>query len=142
MAVTGLFQIDAIKRLWSYSRTEFAIAAAAFLGVLGSGMLHGVLIGAVLSLLILIRNAARPLATELGRVPGTDYFADRVRQPANERVPGVFVFRSTGAILYFNLDNLRDRFFEMLNNRPEETRLVVFFMGSVPIGRPRGCRVA
>jgi len=132
VAVTGLFQVDAIKRLWSYSRTEFAIAAAAFLGVLGSGMLHGVLIGAVLSLLILIRNAARPLATELGRVPGTDYFADRVRQPANERVPGVFVFRSTGAILYFNLDNLRDRFFALLNNRPEETRLVVFFMGSVP----------
>jgi SulP family sulfate permease len=132
VAVTGLFQVDAIKRLWSYSRTEFAIAAAAFLGVLGSGMLHGVLIGAVLSLLILIRNAARPLATELGRVPGTEYFADRVRQPANERVPGVFVFRSTGAILYFNLDNLRDRFFALLNNRPEETRLVVFFMGSVP----------
>ena len=140
VAVTGLIQIDAIKRLWSYSRTEFAIAAAALLGVLGSGMLHGVLIGAVLSLLILIRNAARPQTTELGRVSGTDYFADRVRQPANERVPGVFVFRSTGALLYFNAENVRDQFFATLNNLLEKPQLAVFFMGSGALDGPRGGR--
>jgi sulfate permease, SulP family len=34
-----------------------------------------VLIGAVISLLLLLRGASRPRTTELGRVPGTDYFA-------------------------------------------------------------------
>ncbi len=40
----------------------------------------------------------RPHATELGRVPGTDYFADAIRHPANERIPGVFIFRNDGAV--------------------------------------------
>ncbi len=95
------------------------VGAAAFLGVLGSGILRGVLIGAVISLLILLRNSARPQVTELGRVPGTDQFADIVRHPSNERVPKVFIFRSIGALLYFNIDSVRDRFFEMLNVRPD-----------------------
>jgi high affinity sulfate transporter 1 len=133
VAVAGLFKLDAIKRLWRFNRAEFAVAVAALAGVLGSGLLHGVLIGAVLSLLILLRRGSRPQATELGRVPGTDYFADRVRHPHNEREPGVFAFRNTGAILYFNVEHVRDRFMELLNARQEPTQLAVFFMGAVPV---------
>lgn len=133
VAVTGLVQPDAIKRLWSFSWVEFAIAAAAFLGVLGSGILRGVLIGAAISLIILLRNSARPQATELGRVAKTDYFSDLAQQRANARVPGVFIFRNNGALLYFNVDAVHDRFFEMLDRRAEDTRLAVFFMGSVPV---------
>jgi MFS superfamily sulfate permease-like transporter len=132
VAVAGLLKLDAMKQLWRFSRAEFAVAAAALLGVLSSGLLRGVLIGAVLSLLILLRRGSRPQTTELGRVPGTDYFGDRIRRPENERVPDVFVFRVTGAILYFNVDHVRDRFFELLNSRDEETRLVVFFLGTTP----------
>jgi high affinity sulfate transporter 1 len=133
VAVAGLFKLDAIKRLWQFNRAEFAVAVAALAGVLGSGLLHGVLIGAVLSLLILLHRGSRPQTTELGRVPGTDYFADCVRHPENERVPGVFVFRTSGALLYFNVEHVRDRFFELFNVRAEDTRLAVFFMGAVPI---------
>ena len=79
MAVTGLFKLSELRRLWRFSRAEFAVAAASLLGVLGSGLLRGVLIGAVISLLLLLRRASRPRTTELGRVPGTDYFADVVR---------------------------------------------------------------
>jgi high affinity sulfate transporter 1 len=132
VAVTGLFKVKALVRLWHFSRGEFAIAAAALLGVLSSGLLRGVLIGAVLSILVLLRRASRPQTTELGRVPDTDYFADRVRNPENRREPGVFVFRNSGALLYFNVDHVRDRFFELLAERGE-TRRAVYFMGAVPL---------
>ena len=69
------------------------MAVASLLGVLGSGLLRGVLIGAVISILLLLRRASRPRTTELGRVPGTDYFADLSRHPENERLADVFVFR-------------------------------------------------
>ncbi|HEV8112617.1 MAG TPA: SulP family inorganic anion transporter [Planctomycetota bacterium] len=131
VAVTGLFKFQALVRLWRFSRAEFVVAMAALFGVLGSGLLRGVLIGAVLSILILLRRASRPPTTELGRVPGTDYFADRVRNPENERTPGVFVFRLAGALLYFNVDNVRDRFFELLGEFGEARR-AVFFLGAVP----------
>src|SRR5688572_13085571 len=131
VAVTGLFKVKALVRLWRFSRAEFAVAIAALLGVLGSGLLRGVLIGATLSILMLLRRASRPPTTELGRVPGTDYFADRVRNPENRREPGVFVFRSLGALLYFNVDHVRARFFELLAEFGE-TRRAVFFLGAVP----------
>ncbi len=132
VAVGGLFKVKALVRLWRFSRTEFAVAVAALLGVLGSGLLRGVLIGAVLSILILLRRASRPPTTELGRVPGTDYFADRIRNPENGREPGVFVFRSSGALLYFNVDHVRERFFELLGAFGEPRR-AVFFLGAVPL---------
>jgi MFS superfamily sulfate permease-like transporter len=46
VAVAGLFQVEESKRLWRVDRSEFAIAASAFLVVLASGVLRGVLIGA------------------------------------------------------------------------------------------------
>jgi high affinity sulfate transporter 1 len=132
VAVTGLFNIAALKSMWRFSRSEFAIAITALLGVLGSGLLMGVLIGAVLSILLLLRRAMQPPTTELGRVPGTDYFADRIRHPKNERVPGVFIFRCDGGLLYFNVEHIRDHFFELLGNRDDEVQLAVFFLGTVP----------
>jgi high affinity sulfate transporter 1 len=131
VAVTGLFKVQSFVQLWKFSRLEFAVAMAALLGVLGSGLLRGVLIGAILSILILLRRASVPPATELGRVAGSDEFADRVRNPANERQPGVFVFRSSGALLYFNVDHVRERFFELLSEFGPARR-TVFFLGAVP----------
>lgn len=132
VAVTGLFNFAALKRMWDFSRSEFAVAIAALLGVLGSGLLVGVLIGAVLSILLLLRRAMQPPTTELGRVPGTEYFADRIRHPNNERIPGVFIFRCDGGILYFNVEHVRDRFFELLGQRHDEIKFAIFFLGTVP----------
>jgi high affinity sulfate transporter 1 len=131
-AVTGLFNFAALKRMWHFSRSEFAVAIAALLGVLGSGLLVGVLIGAVLSILLLLRRAMQPPTTELGRVPGTDYFADRIRHPNNERIPGVFIFRCDGGLLYFNVEHVQDRFHELLGQREDEIKLAIFFLGTVP----------
>ena len=72
-------------------------------GVLGSGPVNGVLLGAAISIVLLLRQAARPRVVELARVPGTTYFADRLRHPENEAVPGVLVVRCEAALLYFNV---------------------------------------
>jgi len=132
VAVTGLVQVATLRHIWRFSRTEFAVAMAALLGVLGSGLLNGVMLGVVISLLLLIRRASRPRVTELGRVPGTSYFADLTRHPENERVPDVLVARSEGALLYFNVDHVRDRLTTLVSERLSPPRLVVFFMGNVP----------
>jgi MFS superfamily sulfate permease-like transporter len=132
MAVTGLFKLSDLRRLWRFSRGEFAVAMAALLGVLGSGLLRGVLIGAVLSVVMLLRRGSRPHTTELGRVPGTDFYGDAERNPENERAADVFVFRADAALLYFNVEYVRDRFFELLAARGEGVRLAVFFLGSSP----------
>jgi MFS superfamily sulfate permease-like transporter len=59
--------------------------------------------------------------------------ADVVRDPQNERLPHVFVFRSEAALLYFNVEAVHDRFFELLDARGPDVKLAVFFLGTVPL---------
>jgi MFS superfamily sulfate permease-like transporter len=132
VAVTGLVQVHALKNIWRFSRYEFAVAAAAFLGVLGSGLLNGVLLGVALSIFLLLGRASRPRVIELGRVPGSTYFADLVRHPENQRVDGVLVIRTEGALVYFNVDHVRDRITALFNEQPPRPKLVILFMGNVP----------
>jgi MFS superfamily sulfate permease-like transporter len=111
---------------------EFSIAGVAFLGVLGQGILRGVLLGAVLSILLLLRRGAQPITAELGRVGRTDLFPTLTGGPDRARLPGVFIFRSDGALLYFNVDYVRDRFFELLDARTDRVDTAVYFLGTVP----------
>ena len=132
MAVTGLIQVEALRTIWRFSRTEFAVAMAALLGVLGAGLLQGVLIGVVISILLLIRRAARPRVAEVARVPGTSVFADLARHPENQREPDVLVVRPEGSLLYFNVDHVRDALSAFVSERPDPPRLIILFMGNVP----------
>jgi high affinity sulfate transporter 1 len=106
VAVVGLLNVSALVRFWRNDRTEFVVAIATLLGVLGSGLLRGVLIGAVISLLLLIHRISRPHIALLGRVPGTDRFSDAARHPENEFIPGVAIYRPESALVYFNIDHV------------------------------------
>jgi MFS superfamily sulfate permease-like transporter len=125
--------VAALRQIWSFSRSEFAVALVATLGVLGGGLLNGVLFGVTLSLLLLIHRSSKPRVVELGRVPGTSQFADLVRHPENTRVPDVLVARTEGAILYFNADHVRDQVMSLKSARTPPPRFIVLFMGTVPI---------
>src|SRR5215831_15409114 len=105
VAVAGLFKLATLKQLWRVDRSEFVVAMAAILGVLGSGLLRGVMIGAIISLVQLLRTASRPHVAFLGRIPGTRRFSDRQRHPDNELIPGVLIFRPESGLVYFNIDH-------------------------------------
>jgi len=131
-AVMSLVKISALQHIWRFSRAEFFVAIAAMFGVLGSGPVNGVLLGAAISIVLLLRQGARPRVVELARVPGSTYFADRLRHEENETVPGVLVVRAEAALLYFNVDHVRERLLELLAAREDSVKLVVFFLGAVP----------
>lgn len=107
VAVAGLFKVSAQKHLWRGDHPEFIVAMAAIVGVLGRGLLRGVMIGVIISLVLLIRRASRPHVAFLGRIAGTRRFFDLERHPDNERIPGVLVFRPEASLLYFNVDHVR-----------------------------------
>ena len=132
MAVTSLIRVSAFKRLWRAHRTEFLIATVALLGVLGSGVLRGVLIGSILSLGLLLRRAARPHVAFLARIPGTRRYSDLAHSPDNEPVPGVLAFRAESSLLYFNVDAVREAVMQHLAAAVEPVRLVVCDLSSSP----------
>lgn len=132
VAVAGLFQLSTLKHLWSSDRPEFVVAIAAFLGVLGSGLLHGVLIGAIISLVQLIRRASRPHVALLGRIPGTQQFSDCERHPKNELIPGVLIFRPESSLYYFNVDYVCDLILDRTRAEATPPQLVVLDLSAAP----------
>ena len=132
VAVAGLFNVAALRRLWLEDRTEFVTAAAALLGVLGSGLLRGVLIGAVISLVQLLRRASRPHVAQLGRIPGTRRFSDHERHPDNELLSDVAIFRPESGLVYFNIEHVRDTILDAVHARQSPPRLVIIDLSASP----------
>jgi MFS superfamily sulfate permease-like transporter len=102
-----LINLREMQHLWRVSRFEFSVAMVAFAGVLLLGILKGVLLAAIATILLLLRRAARPHVAFLGRIPNTRRFSDLARHTDNERIPGVLIFRVEASLMYFNADNVR-----------------------------------
>ncbi len=132
VAVAGLFKLEALVRLWSHYRTEFVVAMAALVGVLGSGLLRGVLIGAIISIVQLLRRASHPLVAFLGRIPGTNRFSDLARHADNEVIPGILLCRPESGLMYFNVDHVRDTIVNKAATMSPAPSLVVLDLSAAP----------
>src|SRR5438445_976138 len=141
MAVPALFNVTALRHLWRADRTEFVVAMAALLGVLGSGLLRGVLIGAIISLVQLLRRASRPHVALLGRIPGTRRFSDLARHPDNEPVPGALLVRVESSLLYFNAEHVRDTVVARLHAGVARPKVVVLDLSASPLMDIQACSV-
>jgi sulfate permease, SulP family len=133
VAVAGLFNISTLKELWRNDRSEFVVAIAAFGGVLTSGLLRGVMIGAAISLVQLMRVSSRPHVALLGRIPGTRRFSDRDRHSDNELIPNVMIFRPESALIYFNIDNVCDAILNRVRGEPTAPKLVLLDLSAAPL---------
>lgn len=132
-AVAGLIDIPALIRLWRVSRPDFAAAAVALAGVLLFGILQGILLAALVSVLIMLVRTSRPHVAFLGRVPGTTRYSDMARHPENAPVPGVVAFRPEGSLLYVNAEAVLDVVLARLGGTaPETLRLVVCDLSAAP----------
>ena len=132
MAVTGLFKLSALKHFWRADRAEFVVALAALLGVLGSGLLRGVMIGAVISLVQLLRTASRPNVAFLGRIPGSRRFSDRARHPDNQLISGILIFRPESGLVYFNVDHVCKTILDGVNAETNLPKLVLLDLSAAP----------
>jgi high affinity sulfate transporter 1 len=141
MAVMGLFNVTALKHFWRADRTEFVVAIAALLGVLGSGLLRGVLIGAIISLVQLLRRASRPHVAFLGRISGTWRFSDLARHPDNEPVPGALLVRVESSLLYFNAEHVRDTVAARLRAEATPPKIVILDLSASPHMDIQACGV-
>ncbi|RCV64987.1 sulfate permease, SulP family [Methanophagales archaeon] len=103
MAMAGLDQTAKLKKELKLSRTEFTLGIICFFGVLTLGVLQGVGLGVLLSLLVLIKKASHPGTAVLGRVPGErNYYRDIRRRPDAETIPGLLIFRFDARLIFFN----------------------------------------
>jgi sulfate permease, SulP family len=106
VAVKGLIDIKELIHLARVSSVDFGAASIALIGVLLMGVLDGVLVAVLASVILLLWRSARPYVAFLGRIPNTNRFSDLARHPDNEIIPGILAFRVQASLLYFNVDHV------------------------------------
>jgi MFS superfamily sulfate permease-like transporter len=90
------------------------------------------LIGAVISLVQLLRAASRPHVALLGRIPGTRRFSDRERNSDNELIPGALIFRPESGLVYFNVDHVCEVIQQRVRAESTPPGLVVLDLSAAP----------
>jgi len=105
----GLFDFATLRELYRSSRRELLLSLATTVGVLLLGVLKGVLLAVILSLLWLLAIGSRPHDAVLGRVPGIKGFHDITDYPGAVTVAGLVLYRFDANLVFFNVDYFRDR---------------------------------
>ncbi|MEC9432761.1 MAG: sulfate permease [Pseudomonadota bacterium] len=108
VAVLSLVDLGALKRTWSYSRSDGAAMAATILLTLGVGVEIGVVAGVAVSIGLYLRRASAPHCAVVGQVPGTEHFRNVDRHNV-VTCPDLATLRVDESLWFPNARFLEDR---------------------------------
>jgi high affinity sulfate transporter 1 len=101
-AVTRLVDVPGVVRLATVSWTELALCLAATLGVALVGVIEGIGIAVLLSLVAFVAKAWNPHTAQLGRVDERKGYHDLARHPHGSQIPGLLILRFDAALFFAN----------------------------------------
>ncbi|MGB7938710.1 MAG: SulP family inorganic anion transporter [Pseudolabrys sp.] len=140
-AILGLFDFRGLLYMWRVSRMDFYAATIAIIGVLLLGILQGILLAALISILLLLARASRPHVALLGRVPGTNSYSDLARHPENEPLGSVIACRPEASLLYVNAGSVLETVMASVLKNRSKIRAVVCDLSASPYLDLAGARI-
>ena len=141
-AVLGLIDVPTLLRMWRISKVDFYAALIALGAVLLLGILQGILLAALASILLLLARASSPHVAILGRIPGTDNYSDIARHPENEPLPHMIAFRPEASLLYINAESVLESIRKQLrSDGRSDVRVVVGDLSASPYVDLAGSRM-
>ena len=99
----------------------------AAIGLFFIGILAGILIGVILSLLLLIASASGSPVRRMGLDTANDVFVDADKYPEAETIPGIVVAEIHGPLFFADVENFRSSVMGMVEK--EEPHTVVILVG-------------
>ena len=140
-AILGLFDFRGVLYMWRVSRMDFYAATIAIMGVLLLGILQGILLAALISILLLLARASRPHVALLGRIPGTNSYSDLARHPENEPLGSVIACRPEASLLYVNAESVLETVMASVLKNRSKIRAVVCDLSASPYLDLAGARI-
>jgi high affinity sulfate transporter 1 len=108
-AIWHIIAARKLEKVRLVSQTEYGLAGLALMGVLFLGVLQGMVIGLVASVLLVLYKSSRPHLASLGRIPGIPgAYSDLKRHPENIAVPGILILRLDAPMYYANAQTVRE----------------------------------
>ena len=136
-AVAHLVDVRALRSLRHADPTDFVLAILCFAGVLVFGLLIGLAIAVVVSMLALVYRAYRPTSAVLGRAPGA-VDDERLRyrgiedHPDAETFPGLVILRIDGELFFANARWFQETVRSLVRDQTPPVRELLLHVGAVP----------
>lgn len=140
-AVIKLINVQEFIRMWKVNKFDFVIAALAAISVICFGILRGVLIGALASLILIIKFVSSPHVAILGRIPGTERYTDISRHPDNQTTPGILLFRVESPLVYFNVNFVYSHIWPIIQRDCLSLKIVILDLSTSPYIDSSGARL-
>jgi MFS superfamily sulfate permease-like transporter len=118
-AMLHLTKPSYLRDLFVRSRRSFAYALIVIAGELTLGVLQGIALGVVLSMVTLIYFTSHPRGAELGQLPGTEAYRDVERHPEATKFPGLLIWRVGGDLFFASIGHMSAALKAFLAARPD-----------------------
>ena len=116
-----------LQNLFARSSWSFANAMIVIAGELTLGVLQGIALGVVLSILLLIYQTSHPQGAVLGQLPHTEAYRDVQRHPEAITFPGLLIWRIGGDLFFASIGRMSQALEASLAARPDVKRVLLDF---------------
>ncbi|MDO8903556.1 SulP family inorganic anion transporter [Hydrogenophaga sp.] len=124
VAVYSLVDIPSFRRVWRYSRVDFAAQALTFVVTLLIDLVSGLVVGVLVSLLLHLWRSSRPHIATVGRVPGTEHYRN-VHRHEVETHPEILGLRVDESLYFANARFLEDHVAALVALNPTVKHVVL-----------------
>ncbi len=124
-ASISLFDLTEFRRLYRIRRTELALAIACALAVMFVGVLEGIVIAVVLSVIYIFKRAWSPYSAVLGKTPTVPGYHDLRRYPDATPIPDLLIVRWSAPLFFANANQFRNLIRELVKAAEPAPRWVL-----------------
>jgi anti-anti-sigma factor len=116
-----------LLNLFARNRGAFANTVIVIVAELTLGVLQGIALGVVLSLVTLVYRTSHPRGAVLGQLPNTEAYRDVQHHPEAITFPGLLIWRMGGDLFFASVGHAGEMLKESLVARPEVKRVLLDF---------------
>ena len=124
-----LIDVRGLRRIYARRRSEFVIAAATGIAVFAWGVMEGVVLAVIASILEIIRRQYRPKDFVITTTLGTPSFQPAT--PGHQSEPGLIVFRYDAELFYANANRFVDDLEALVEHAPDPVQWVILDAASI-----------
>ena len=126
-AVSGLLDVNALKRFYIEFRRDFLVALIALIGVITVDLVSGLLIAVFLSVVLVVYAASRPHLAVLGMVPDQpNNYSDFAHHPEVKVIPGLLILRIDAPLFFANANIARSQVLNAIATSSPPPKAVLF----------------
>lgn len=120
-----------IRYLFKVKITEGILLVFTFVATLALGIMPGLLLGIVASILLFITLNTRPNTAILGRLPNTNIFRNIVHFPEGQTIPGLVILRIDASLYFANVVFLKEKIHEICDQHAADLKAIILDASAV-----------